>query len=242
MLTYLKIFLIAVYTVTCSIFAIIFALADRSFSLYFILQKIFSRGVLKIAGLKAVVSGKENIQSDKLYVFCSNHSSLFDIVVLQAFLPKRMSMVYKKELHKIPLFGCQLAFGPYIVIDRKNAEKALGSIEKAKMMMEKKRISILVYPEGTRSKTGEILPFKRGAFNLAGKVGHPVVPVTITGTDKIMPKGTFRLEPGTIYLHIDKPIDVVDVRSRKDEIDLMNKVREIIVSNHAKKKAELNKW
>jgi 1-acyl-sn-glycerol-3-phosphate acyltransferase len=97
--------------------------------------------------------------------------------------------------------------------------------------MQKQNISIVVFAEGTRSKTGEIQPFKRGAFRLATQVGYPIIPTTIVGSNKIMPKGTYRLRRGTIKVHFDKPIESGGNVTRQQEIDLMNRVREIIVSN-----------
>jgi len=143
-----------------------------------------------------------------------------------------MAMIFKKELVQIPFFGWQLYLGPYVMIDRKNYESAMRSIEEAKEKLVKKNISIVVFAEGTRSRTGEIQPFKRGAFRLASQVGFPIVPVTISGSNNIMPKKTFKLKPGTIHVNFDKPISTGGVESRKDEIELMNKVREIIVKNH----------
>jgi len=88
-----------------------------------------------------------------------------------------------------------------------------------------------VYPEGTRSKTGEVQSFKRGAFYLAAKVGFPIIPVSISGASEILPKGKFKIKSGTIYVHFDKPISTENVSSRKDELELMEKVRDIIISN-----------
>ena len=143
-----------------------------------------------------------------------------------------MAMIFKKELAKIPFFGWQLYMGPYVMIDRENYEKALKSIDEAKIKMQKQNISIVVFAEGTRSKTGEIQPFKRGAFRLATQVGYPIIPTTIVGSNKIMPKGTYRLKPGTIKVHFDNPIESDGNTTRQEEINLMNKVREIIISNH----------
>jgi 1-acyl-sn-glycerol-3-phosphate acyltransferase len=232
MITTLKLFLIVIHTFICSIFAMIFALIDRSHTLYFKLSKYFSGGVLWLSGIKLDISGLENIDKNKTYVFVSNHSSQYDIVVLQKTIPNRMAMIFKKELAKIPFFGWQLALGPYVMIDRENYEKAMQSIEEAKEKMKKQNISIVVFAEGTRSKTGEIQPFKRGAFRLATQVGYPIIPTTITGSNKIMPKGTYRLRKGTINVIFDKPISTNGVKTRQEEIDLMNRVREIIISNH----------
>jgi 1-acyl-sn-glycerol-3-phosphate acyltransferase len=232
MITIIKIILLAVYTLICSVFAIIFSLTDRSFYLYFKLAKVFSTGILFISGIKLKITGFENFSPKGTYVFVSNHSSQYDIVTLQKAIPNRMSIVFKKELAKIPIFGWQLYLGPYVMIDRKDVDSAMKSIDEAKNLMSKRNISIVVYAEGTRSKTGEIQPFKRGAFRLASQVGFPIIPVTISGSDKIMPKGTFRLKSGTIHVHFDKPISTENVKSRHDEIEMMNRVREIVVANH----------
>jgi 1-acyl-sn-glycerol-3-phosphate acyltransferase len=232
MITALKLFLIVIHTFICSVFAMIFAVIDRSYTVYFKISKIFSGGVLLISGIKLEVTGLENIDKDKTYVFVSNHASQYDIVVLQKTIPNRMAMIFKKELAKIPFFGWQLAMGPYVMIDRENYEKAMKSIEEAKEKMKKQNISIVVFAEGTRSKTGEIQPFKRGAFRLATQVGYPIIPTTVIGSNKIMPKGTYKLRRGTIKVHFDQPIQSEGIKTRQEEIDLMNRVRDIIVNNH----------
>jgi 1-acyl-sn-glycerol-3-phosphate acyltransferase len=230
-LSYLKISLIVIHTTICSFLAIIVSLIDRSFYLYFKLAKIFSKGILIISGIKLSVTGLENFDHKKIYVFVSNHSSQYDIPSLQYAIPNPISIVFKKELSKIPLFGWQLMLGPYIMIDRSNAESALRSIEEAKKRMIQKKLSPVVFAEGTRSKTGEVQPFKRGAFYLASKVGFPIVPVSVTGASKILPKGKFKIKSGTIYVHFDKPIPTESIINRKDELDLMEKVRDIIITN-----------
>ena len=232
MITTLRILFIALHTFICSILAMIFSIIDRSHTLYFKLSKYFSWGVLWLSGIKLDVKGIENFDKNKTYVFVSNHSSQYDIVTLQKVIPNRMAMIFKKELGKIPFFGWQLKMGPYIMIDRENFEKAMKSIEEAKEKMQKQNISIVVFAEGTRSKTGEIQPFKRGAFRLATKVGYPIIPTTIIGSNKIMPKGTYKLKKGIIKVFFDKPITSEGIKTRQEEIDLMNRVRDIILSNY----------
>jgi 1-acyl-sn-glycerol-3-phosphate acyltransferase len=231
LITYIKIFLIVIHTLVCSIIGIAVIFIDRSFTLYHYLAKIFPLGILIISGVRVKITGLENIDRKAVYVFASNHSSHLDITALQWGVPNRLSMIFKKELARIPFFGWQLYLGPYVVIDRKDPHAAMKSLTEAKKVMDKKKISVLVFPEGTRSLTGEIQSFKRGAFYLASHSGYPIVPVTINGTNKIMPKGTFKLKRGTIYLHFDKPIPTDNIRSKKDELALMQKVREIMISN-----------
>lgn len=232
MLTLFKLLLIVIHTFFWSFVVLVALLFDRNYNFYFRVSKWFSGGILKISGIKLNITGLKNFSPEKTYVFVANHSSQFDIVALQYSIPNRMAMVFKKELARIPVFGWQLYYGPYVIVDRSNFAKAMQSIEEAKVRMEKQNISVVVFAEGTRSKTGEIQPFKRGAFRLATKVGYPIIPVSISGSNKIMPKGTFKITPGTIDIHFDKPISSEGINSREDEMDLMNRVREVVVNNH----------
>ncbi len=232
LLSYLKVIVVAVYLILVSTFALFFAFVDKSYTLYLKLNRVLSSGVLKVTGVSLNITGLENIDRKKTYVYVSNHSSQFDIAALQYSIPQKFSMFYKKELSSIPIFGWALWAGPYIAIDRKSAEKARRSLEYAKQLMDKKHISVLLFAEGTRSRTGEILPFKRGAFHLAATSGHPIVPVTISKSQQIMPKGKFYIKRGTIKIHFDKPVDTSGVKNRKEQIELMERVRNIIVKNH----------
>lgn len=231
MITYIKIFFIVIHTLICSIIGLVVIFIDRSFTLYHYLAKIFPLGILIISGIRVKVTGLENIDKKAVYVFASNHSSQIDITALQWGVPNRLSMIFKKELARIPFFGWQLYLGPYVVVDRKDPQAAMKSLQRAKWVMDKKKISVLVFPEGTRSETGDVQSFKRGAFYLAAHSGYPIVPITINGTGKIMPKGTSQLKSGIVYLHFDKPIPTDNVKSKPDELALMEKVRNIIISN-----------
>jgi 1-acyl-sn-glycerol-3-phosphate acyltransferase len=235
--TYIKLLLLLIHTIIVSFLALLSGLFDRSFRSYFIITKVFSAPALALAGIKVKVTGKENVIPETPYVFVSNHLSLFDIPVLQRYVPNDFGFVFKKEIAKVPLFGWQMQLSPHIIIDRQNPAKAMKSIEKAKEMLTRKKISVLLFPEGTRSKTGEMLPFKRGAFHLATQVGFPIIPVTISGTKNLWQKKPLRINPGTVKLHFDKPIRVNRVGSRNEELELMQKVRDIISENIQK---ELN--
>src|ERR1035437_3512396 len=232
MITYIKLFLIILFTIICSVLELLSGAVDRTFTTYFLVSKLFSKGILVISGVKLKITGLENINPSGTYVFVSNHSSQFDIPAVQLAAPVRISITYKKEINKIPLFGWQMMLGPYIVIDRKNAEKAIKSIHKAKQLMDTKKISVHIFAEGTRSKTGEIQPFKRGAFYLASKVGYPVIPVTINGGSSILPKGKLNIKSGTMNIHFDKPIPTGNLKTRQDEMQLMETVRNKVIENY----------
>ncbi len=231
MLTYIKLFFIVIHSAISSVFALIFSIIDPSHTLYFWLTKYFSKGIFLLSGIKVEAIGRENFHEKGQYIFVSNHSSLYDIPVLQLKAAWRTSIIFKKELGRIPIFGWQLVTGPHIMVERQRADKAFRSIERAKEAMAKKKMSVLLFPEGTRSKTGEVQPFKRGAFYLAVRSGYPIIPVSISGTNKILPKGSFQIKSGTITVKFGEPISTANISSRKDEIDLMNKVRDIIIQN-----------
>ncbi len=227
-MTYLKLILLLIHTIIVSTLALLAGLLDRSHKVYFVLTKVFSAPVLAMAGIKVKITGKENVIPKTPYVFVSNHVSLFDIPVLQRYVPNNFSFVFKKEIAWIPLFGWQMQLGPHIIIDRQNPEKAMKSIEKAKKMLVHRKISVLLFPEGTRSKTGEMLPFKRGAFHLAAQVGFPIIPVTISGTKNLFQKKPFKINSGKVIVDFGKPIPVDNISNKKDELELMRKVRDII--------------
>lgn len=229
--TYLKIILIVIITIIFALIAIFFSLIDRSGKVYNFLGKIWARLLLWIAGVRVKTIGLENISPDENYVYVANHISGFDIPVVMASLPGQLRIVFKKELTKIPVFGWQLKIGPYILIDRENPTKAMESLEKAKKKIEK-GVSVLLFAEGTRSLDGNIQPFKRGAFTLATRSGKKIVPLTIKGTFEILPKKKFRIRPGEVKLFIDPPIDHNGATDKKSELELMEKVRNIIVKNY----------
>ncbi len=231
MFSYIKLFLIGFYTFLISLLAGLSALLDRSFKSYNYVGKIFSCGVFAISGINLKVKGSDKIDRKKVYVFVSNHSSQFDIPALQAAIPNNIGIVFKKELGKIPVFGWQLKISPYIMVDRQNGESAMRSIEEAKKKMAQKKISPVIFAEGTRSETGEVQPFKRGAFYLAVKAGYPIIPVSISGSYDLMPKGKFKIKSGTITVIFDDPIKTSEVVTRKDENVLMERVRNIIIKN-----------
>lgn len=229
--TGLKIIAIVIVTIIFASLAIIASLLDRSGKAYHFLGRIWAKLLLWIAGVRVEIIGLENINWNENYVYVANHCSGFDIPVVMASIPGQLRIVFKKELTKIPLFGWQLRIGPYILIDRENPAKAMESLEKAKKKIEK-GASVLLFAEGTRSRDGNIQPFKRGAFTLATRSGKKIVPLTIKGTFEILPKKKFRIRPGTVRLFIDPPIEHDGSIDKKSELELMDKVRNIIVKNY----------
>lgn len=182
---------------------------------------LWSRILLKLAGIKVEVRGVENIPKGPV-VFASNHQSAFDIPALQGSLPVQFRWVAKQSLFKVPFIGWSMWLAGYIGIEREHAGEAYRSIELAAEKI-KKGTSVLVFPEGTRSANGRLLPFKRGAFHLASKSGVPVVPVAIRGTVDVMRRGSFRIHPGNVTIDVLPPVKAVD-----DEKKLRNLTRNAI--------------
>jgi 1-acyl-sn-glycerol-3-phosphate acyltransferase len=160
----------------------------------------------------------------------ANHQSDFDILIALAYIPVQFRWIAKKELFSIPVFGTAMKNAGYVEIDRHNREKSLQSIDEAALRIRSGK-SIMTFPEGTRSREGEIKAFKQGAFHLAIKSGVPIVPVSIIGSDRIMPKRSVRIKPGQIKLVIGEPIDVksFDIEKR---YELIEKVRNTIIKNY----------
>ena len=161
--------------------------------------------VLGISSVKVKVLGTENIPANTGVVFLSNHASMLDIPILYKALPVSFRFLVKKELFKIPFFGFMMLKAGYIPVDRSGGRAALKSIIKAAKKVDK-GASVVVFPEGTRSKDGTLGPFKTGGIMVALKTRSPVVPVAIKGSHLCLPKGSLRLRPGVVKVIIGAPL------------------------------------
>jgi len=187
----------------------------------------WGKKMVKIASIQLDIHGIENIKSDENYIFVANHSSLFDIPILQATIPNPFRIMYKKELEKVPFFGLVLKKSPYIVIDRDESKNAMESLNQA-IAAIKTGTSVLIYPEGTRSKDGKLQEFKRGAFFMASRAAKPIIPVTIIGTSKILPKGSLEFNEGVIKIIFNPPIEIQSNINRLQEKELMSNIHNIL--------------
>jgi 1-acyl-sn-glycerol-3-phosphate acyltransferase len=182
---------------------------------------------LDACGAKVKVRGLENLNPDENYVFASNHRSYLDTATLFAFTGRRIGLVAKKELLKVPVLGVGMSFVNIIAIDRSNPERAMKSMRKAKSVLEND-YSFGVFAEGTRAMPGELLPFKKGAFHLALQTEAPIVPVAIKETDWMMGKRRGVAYAGTIEMTILPPIETKGLTAEKDLMNLLNQTREAI--------------
>ena len=182
---------------------------------------------LNACGAKVKVKGLENLDPNVNYVFISNHRSYLDTATLFAFTGRRIGLVGKKELLKVPILGVGMGFVNIIAIDRRNPEKALQSMKKAKSVLEND-YSFGVFAEGTRAMPGELLPFKKGAFHLALQTEAPIIPVAIRETDWMMGKRTGVAYAGTIEMILLPSIETKDLTAETDLMNLLTKTRKAI--------------
>src|SRR5437588_10402246 len=170
----------------------------------------WARDIIAAAGTAVELEGRERIPPHQPVVYASNHSSMFDIWALAAVLPGSVRFVAKQELVKVPLVGRAMLAAGHVALDRFNRARAFEAYEPAAAVI-RGGISAVVFPEGTRSRTGELLPFKNAPFGLAIAARVPVVPVYVRDTFTIMPKGRFFLRPRPIRIAIGDPVSTVDL-------------------------------
>ncbi len=185
-----------------------------------------ARTGVRIAGIRCKLIGLDQLPMTTNYIFMSNHVSNIDPPLLIPLLPRRVTVMVKKELYKVPILGSAMHMADFVPIDRSNREAAIGSIQEASTVVEK-GLDLVVFPEGTRSPDGSLLPFKKGSFHLAMDTGVPIVPVTILGTEKLLPRGARIARPGAVSIVFHRPIDP---RQFSDRDVLIAAVRESVAS------------
>jgi 1-acyl-sn-glycerol-3-phosphate acyltransferase len=186
-----------------------------------------ARLALRLAGIRIDVTGLDRVPRGRACIFMSNHVSNLDPPALFPRIPGRTSAFLKRSLMKIPALGYGMKLAHFVPVDRDGrAQSAIESINVARGVIEK-GIHITTFVEGTRSRDGRMLPFKKGPFYLAMETAAPVVPVSIHGTEQMMPKGSARVRPGTAYITFHEPLDPTRFASRDE---LMEAVRTAIAS------------
>lgn len=184
----------------------------------------------RILGLKIEVSGLENVEPGRSYVYMANHLSFLDGPLLFYVIPQRVRVILKKSVFRIPIVGQGMRFVGFVPVDRKRASGGKRSIDEAARMMKERGYSFLIFPEGTRSRTGKLQPFKRGGFFLALAAGAPIIPITIKGTFELMPKGRIFPRRGPIKVIFHPPVETAG-RTVEDIPALLEAVRQAIASS-----------
>lgn len=206
LLNILQLFLVSIWTAISAIITITLVIVTGKKSMSAIVARnIWSPAILFFCGARLSVSGRENIDQKGNYIFVSNHESLLDIPAIYCSVPLNIFFIAKKELKKVPFMGWAMMMGGMIFIDRKNKEQARKDMLRAGELIKSGK-NIISFPEGTRTKTGELGLFKRGGFLLSKNTGIPVVPIAIKGARELLPSGSIGIKPGIIYVHLFPPV------------------------------------
>ena len=184
-----------------------------------------------LAGIRTRVEGLENVPANQAVVFCANHQSNVDPPVLFNALHRRLHILFKAELKKLPLLGKAFQVGGFVPIDRGSRDQSMAAIEQVAQSLRDGN-SFLTFPEGTRSRTGALLPFKRGPFLMAIKAQVPVVPVAVEGGTASMRKGSLVVRPATVSVRIGAPIETrgMDLGDRQRLADLVRAEVELLLT------------
>jgi 1-acyl-sn-glycerol-3-phosphate acyltransferase len=194
-----------------------------------LLYRMFMFGAwngVRLAGVRVQTIGLDKLDTARTYIFMSNHVSNLDPPITVPLIPKRTSVLVKKELFRVPILGRAMRMGSLLPVDRGNRDAGIEAVRAAKQVVGQ-GLNVTIYIEGKRSFDGKLLPFKKGPFYLAMECGVPIVPITITGTLAVMPKGRFAIRPGTVTVNFHAPIEPENFGSREC---LMEQVRVAIES------------
>jgi 1-acyl-sn-glycerol-3-phosphate acyltransferase len=223
---------IALHTILFCIWALVLAALGKSGKpVHQLVAVPWAKIILRVCAIKVRVTGRQNVDPALPRIYMSNHQSYFDIFALLAYLPVHFKFILKQELMGIPLFGLAMKKAGYIGLEREEPRKAIKSLIEAAEKI-RKGASVVIFVEGTRSPDGNLLPFKKGGFNLALRSGCDINPVVIKGSNRIVPKGSLKINSGTFDLHIGQPIPTKGF-SKRDIPDLMERVRAAILSQLA---------
>lgn len=173
--------------------------------------RVLGRIMCTLALTRIKVIGNENIDIEKSYIFVANHQSMFDIFLIYGYLNAKFKWIMKQEIRKTPLLGKACESMGHIFVDRSNPMRAQKSLKEAEQRLLQGHNSIFLFPEGTRSANGKIGRFKRGAFTIARDLHFPIIPVSISGANNVLPKGGWYITPSTITMTIHQPIDTTNL-------------------------------
>jgi 1-acyl-sn-glycerol-3-phosphate acyltransferase len=186
-----------------------------------------ARNWLRLSAVEVRVTGREYLEPAQTYVFISNHRSYLDTATLFVYTGRRLGLLAKKELLRVPILGFGMGFVNVMAIDRSNSERARQTLEAATERI-RSGISFGVFAEGTRAKPGEFLPFKKGAFYMAAQADVPIVPVAMKNSDYLMGKGTGEARSGTIEMVMLPPVPTAGCSTDEDVKRLVNRVHALI--------------
>ena len=212
MLYFIQLSFFALLTIFLSLITIACGIFETHGQKAYRINQFWTWTILRVIGIRLRIDGLEKIDPQRQYVFVVNHQSNIDIPVLvQALAQFQLRWIAKKELLHVPFFGWAMWATKHVTIDRSDPQDAVKSLTRAKERLGA-GISLVIYPEGTRSRDGRLQRFKKGGFLLAVQANTPIVPVTVSGSAQVLPIGAWRLRPGTIDITIDEPVPVEGFR------------------------------
>jgi 1-acyl-sn-glycerol-3-phosphate acyltransferase len=187
--------------------ALLFAVLTGRVRHLFVLGRFGAMTARQVFGIRVRIEGLDNVRADRPTVYCINHRSNVDVIVFELILPRcpNLRAIYKSELDRIPILGRVLQTAGFVPVERARPERAIEAVDLAVEHL-KAGDSFLLAPEGTRSRTGQMLPFKKGGFVMAIKAQVPVVPIAILGSDLAMPRGQFYATPCRVLIRIGEPV------------------------------------
>lgn len=188
----------------------------------------WARTLLAIAGIRVTVKNPERLPTDRSFVVAANHESFCDVLVLLAELPMQVRFLAKRSVFRVPILGWSIAAAGFIPVDREERSRSAAAVEAALARLRGGR-SVVVFPEETRTATGELLPFKKGAAHLALASGLPILPLGLAGTFRVLPRGTLVITPGPVVLAVGDPLET-EGRTRRDRAALTEELRERVLA------------
>ncbi len=212
-------------TVFCAIFTMLTIPWANSRFVHAV-QVWWARSFCRIFWCGVSIDGIENIDPKQSYVFVSNHQSLADVFVVYGWLPVIFKWIMKKELRRIPLVGTACKAAGHIFLDRKSRKSAIETIKEAESILHD-GVSVVIFPEGTRSTDGQVGAFKRGAFQIAFDLNLPIVPLSLSGCREVCPKDSYIIRLGKhIHMHIGQPRPTENA----EQSELIEQVRQDVIA------------
>lgn len=228
-----------VATVVLSTATVLASLLRHRGGFYDWVAHAWGRWIIWASGVRIVVEGAEHVRPDRAQIIASNHQSWYDVFALAAILPKRFRFIAKQELRRIPLFGKAWESAGHISINRSDRGKAIQALDAAAALVRSDKSSIMIFPEGTRSPTGELLPFKKGAFMLALRTGLEILPAAVIGSRGIQKKGDWRVRSGTIIVRFGSAIETSKYgEAQRDELSAVVRERITALLEHPERRRD----
>ncbi len=217
---------VSIYTVVLGTTSLLSTLFDRTGNFAHRCARAWARLILKTTGVRVTVSGLEHLEPGRSYVFAANHQSIYDIPIVFTSIPFQLRIVAKESLGRIPFMGWHLHRAGHLLVDRRNPGPDI--VQKMRRLVGESS-SLIVFPEGTRSRDGAVGRFKKGSFLVAMDAGLPIVPVSIANSRNVMRKGELMVCPGDVELTIHPPVPTAGV-SREDVLELADRIRTSVAS------------